>query len=191
MAEWVASCPQGYDRMRRESLASVKAPGVNVGSQRFGRLLRRLAGRSRDHHVGVLLMGGHPAEQAALAWALAQMRNQTLLELDLSHSVGPETGRWKVLDRGIGLAERNGAMLLVHAGDTLFGPAPGCAPLPGRLSERLLARVQAGRVMVVLAGAERYCVGLEACWPRIRLGRPASRIARATRRWPMAQAIPR
>lgn len=136
-------------------------------------------------------MGGHPAEQAALAWALAQMRNQTLLELDLSHSIGPEAGRWKVLDRGIGLAERNGAILLVHAGDTLFGAAPGYAPLPGPLSERLLARVQAGRVMVVLAGAERYCVGLEACWPRIRLRRQASCIARATRRSSAVQATRR
>jgi hypothetical protein len=177
--------------MKMEPLERVRAPGVKAGSRRFGQLLRTLA---RVDHGGVLICGGQDVQCDALAMALARLRDQPLMRVELeAANDGPITSeQWRP---SLQQAREHAALLYLHLGEgaeAAFGrEANACT---GLKAEHLLADVQRAGVVVIVAGAERYSVALEACWPRIRLpdlarlSRPASISPRPL---PVAQVISR
>ncbi len=173
--------------MKMENLDRVRAPGVKAGSRRFGQLLRNLM---RAEHGGVLICGGREVQCDALAMALARLRDQPLmrLELNAANDEPIDAEKWRPT---VQQARRQSALLYLHLGDgaeAAFGRAgSGSAALR---AERLLADVQRAGIVVIVAGAERYAVALEACWPRIRLGfGMRARTLRAPRRLQAVQAI--
>lgn len=175
--------------MKMEQLERVRAPGVKAGSRRFGKLLRDLM---RAERGGVLICGGRDVQCDALAMALARLREQPLMRVHLNAANDAPIGAeqwWPSLQQ----ARRQSAVLYLHLGDSAEGPFGRTgAGLTGTRAERLLADVQRAGIIVIVAGAERYCVVLEACWPRIRLGFPRRvRTSRAATRQPAAQAITR
>lgn len=175
--------------MKMEHLERVRAPGVKAGSRRFGQLLRYLA---RAEHGGVLICGGRDVQCDALAMALARLRDQPLMRVELEAANDEPIGadQWRP---SLQQARRQSALLYLHLGegaDTVFGGA-GHGPSGGR-AEHLLTDVQRAGIVVIVAGAERYSGALEACWPRIRLGYPTqARTSRAPRPLPVAQVISR
>lgn len=175
--------------MKMEQLERVRAPGVKAGSRRFGRLLRELM---RVERGGVLICGGHDVQCDALAMALARLRDQPLMRVDLEAANDEPIGaeQWRP---SLHQARRQSAVLYLHLGDgaeDAFGRVSG--GLTSMRAERLLADVQRAGIVVIVAGAERYCVALEACWPRIRLGLPTRvRTSRAATQQRVAQAISR
>jgi hypothetical protein len=175
--------------MKMEHLERVRAPGVKAGSRRFGQLLRNLM---RAEHGGVLICGGRDVQCDALAMALARLRDQPLMrvELEAANDEPINADQWRP---SLQQARRQAALLYLHLGDGAEGAfgriSSGVASLR---AERLLADVQRAGIVVIVAGAERYCFALEACWPRIRLGFPTQvRTSRAPRRLPAVQAISR
>jgi hypothetical protein len=170
--------------MKMEPLECVRAPGVRAGSQRFGRLLRNLA---RIERGGVLICGGLGVQCDALAMALARLRDQPLLRLDIeaANDEALSAEHWRP---SLEQARQHSALLYVHldeaAADTFRPRAPQVAD---HCAERLLADVQRAGVVVVLAGAMRYGIALEACWPRIRLPDPNRRTSPSPRPLPVAQ----
>lgn len=171
--------------MRMEPLERVRAPGVKAGSRRFGQLLRTLA---RVDHGGVLICGGQDVQCDALAMALARLRDQPLMrvELEAANDEPITSDQWRPsLDQ----AREHAAMLYLHLGDgaqAAFGRSSGQPT--GTRAEHLLADVQRAGVVVIVAGATRYSVALEACWPRIRLPDPMRRqISPSPRPLPVAQ----
>lgn len=175
--------------MKMERLERVRAPGVKAGSRRFGKLLRDLM---RAERGGVLICGGRDVQCDALATALARLRDQPLMRVDLEAAneapIGAE--QWRP---ALQQARRQSAVLYLHLGDGAEG-AFGCVSsgIASIRAERLLADVQRAGIVVIVAGAERYCVALEACWPRIMLGFPTHvRTSRVARQQPVVQAISR
>jgi hypothetical protein len=175
--------------MKMEQLERVRAPGVKAGSRRFGQLLRTLM---RADHGGVLLCGGRDVQCDALAMALARLRDQPLMrvELEAANDEPISAEQWRP---SLQQARRQAALLYLHLGDGAEGAfgrvSGGVASLR---AERLLADVQRAGVVVIVAGAERYSFALEACWPRIRLDFPRpARTLRAPMRLPGVRAIAR
>ena len=152
-------------------------------------MLRNL---SRAGHGGVLICGGHDVQCDALAMALARLRDQPLMrvQLEAANDEPISADQWRP---SLQQARRQAALLYLHLGEGAegaFGRANG--GLASLRAERLLADVQRAGVVVIVAGAERYCFALEACWPRIRLGFPKRpRASRAPMRLPGVQAISR
>ncbi|WP_374337387.1 hypothetical protein [Methyloversatilis sp.] len=171
--------------MKMEPLERVRAPGVKAGSRRFGRLLRMLARADRG---GVLVCGGEDVQCDALAMALARLRDEPLLrvELEAANDEPITSEQWRP---SLQQAIAHSALLYLHLGDgahAVFGS--GSKGLGGLRAEHLLADVQSAGVMVIVAGAPRYSVALEACWPRIKLPDPASlRTLPSPRPLPLAQ----
>lgn len=173
--------------MKMEHLEQVRAQGVKAGSRRFGQLLRSLA---RTERGGVLICGGRDVQCDALAMALARLRDQPLMrvELEAANDEPISAAHWQP---SLQQAQRQSAVLYLHLGDgadSVFGRvSSGFASMR---AERLLADVQRAGVVVIVAGAERYSVALEACWPRIRLNSPKrARLLRAATPLRAAQAI--
>ncbi len=163
--------------MKMEPLERVRAPGVKAGSRRFGQLLRTLA---CVDHGGVLICGGQGVQCDALAMALARLRDQPLMrvELEAANDAPITSEQWRP---SLQQAREHAALLYLHLGEgaeAAFGREANARA--GLKAEHLLADVQRAGVVVIVAGAERYSVALEACWPRIRLpdlarlSRPAS-----------------
>lgn len=175
--------------MKMEPLEKVRAPGVKAGSRRFGQLLRTLA---RAEHGGVLICGGQGVQCDALAMALARLRDQPLMrvELEAANDAPITSEQWRP---SLQQAREHSALLYLHLGDgadSVFGRAGH--RMASTRAEHLLADVQRAGVVVIVAGAERYCIALEACWPRIRLPGPASRTSSISPRpLPVAQVISR
>ncbi|WP_018411723.1 hypothetical protein [Methyloversatilis thermotolerans] len=170
--------------MKMEPLECVRAPGVRAGSLRFGRLLRSL---TRVERGGVLICGGLGVQCDALAMALARLRDQPLLRLDLeaANDAALSAEHWRP---SLEQARQHSALLYVHldeAAAALF--SPGARQAANHCAEHLLTDVERAGVVVVLAGATRYGVALEACWPRIRLPDPERRISPSPRPLPVAQ----
>lgn len=175
--------------MKMEQLDRVRVPGVRAGSRRFGQLLRSLM---RAECGGVLICGGQAVQCDALAMALARLRGQPLMRIELEAANGGAISaeQWRP---SLHEACRQAALLYLHFGEgaeAAFGRASGS--LAGLRAERLLADVQRAGVVVIVAGAERYSCALEACWPRIRLGCPKrARTSRAPMPLPGVKAIAR
>jgi hypothetical protein len=175
--------------MKMEPLERVRAPGVKAGSRRFGRLLRTLA---RADHGGVLICGGQDVQCDALAMALARLRDQPLLrvELEAANDEPITSEQWRP---SLQQAREHSALLYLHLGegaDTVFGRSD--QRMASVRAEHLLADVQRAGVVVIVAGAERYCIALEACWPRIRLPDSTRRtFSTSPRPLPLAQVISR
>jgi hypothetical protein len=171
--------------MRMEQLERVRAPGVKAGSRRFGQLLRSL---TRAGHGGVLICGGHDVQCDALAMALARLRDQPLMRVELEAANDEPVGiaHWRP---SLLQASRQSALLYLHLGDGAESAlGRGDDGLASVCAEHLIADVQRAGVVVIVAGAQRYCVALEACWPRIRLGDPVrDRISPSARPLPVAQ----
>ena len=107
--------------MKMEQLERVRAPGVKAGSRRFGKLLRELM---RAERGGVLICGGRDVQCDALAMALARLRDQPLMRVDLeaANDEPISAEQWRP---SLQQARRQSALLYLHLGDGAEGAVAG------------------------------------------------------------------